>query len=110
MQGRVCPVEDILSRQPDLRVLRDPPTLVGRRIRYVLLFHLEPESTGVRRCKVRAYAWTDPAFFSRLEMMDKRMSTVLSETIYRVAKNDFQHANPNEMRSRGQNISRQAPF
>lgn len=105
MKGRVCPVEDILSRQPDLRVLRDPPSLVGQRVRYVLLFHLEPGSTSVRRCKVRAYAWTDPTLCARLESLHKEVSAIFAETVFEEAKEDFEKSDPNEMRTKRMNPS-----
>lgn len=100
MDGRVCHVDDILSRQPDLRVLRDPPTLAGQRVRYVILFHLEPGNASVRRCKVRAYAWTVPSLGARLEMMDKQMSAMLAQSVFAVAKRDFENSDPNEIRAR----------
>lgn len=100
MNGRVCPVEGILSKQPNLRVLQDPPSLVGQRVRYVLLFHLEPESSEVQRCKVRAYAWTDRTLCSRLETLNSNMSSTLAKTVFDVAKEDFENGDPKEMRAR----------
>jgi len=103
MEGRVCPIADILSRQPGLRVLRDPPGLVGQRVRYVLLFHLDPGSKDVRRCKVRAYAWTDPCLTPRLEALNKEMSALFARTIFNVAKENFKTSDPNEIRAGGVN-------
>lgn len=105
MGGRVSSVEEILSRQPDLRVLRDPPSLVGQRIRYVLLFHLDPEDSEVTRCKLRAYAWTDPSLCLKLQLMNPMVSTMLAQTVFDEAKKDFEERDPNEIRSRGRNPS-----
>jgi len=100
-ESRVCLVENILSRQPQLRVLRDPPSLAGRRVRYVLLFHLDPESNaGVRRCKVRAQAWTDPALHSR-HLMDKVVSVMLANSVFSAAKANFEKGDPDEVRAGG---------
>jgi len=101
MNGRVRPVEDILSKQPDLRVLRDPPSLMGQRVRYVLVFNLDPSNATVRRCKVRAYAWTVPLLLSTLETLDKTMSMLFAETIFEVAKEDFDNSDPDDVRARG---------
>lgn len=110
MGGRVCPVEGILSRQPDLRVLRDPPSLEGQRVRYVLVFHLDPGNATVRRCKVRAYAWTVPSLCSQFEMLDKGVSALLAETIFEMAKEDFERGDPDKLRARKANPSLQPPF
>jgi len=101
MEGRISPVQDILSRQPNLRVLRDPPTLTGQRVRYVLVFHLDPGDANIRRCKVRAYAWTVPSLRSTLETLDKRVSKIFAETVFRAAKEDFEKSNPDALRARG---------
>lgn len=102
MSGRVCPVEEILSKQPDLRVLRDPPSLVGRRVRYVLMFHLDPGNSQVRRCKVRAYAWTvPPSVHLELEALDKGMSAFFAQTVFDLAKRHFEQGDPNQIRSGG---------
>jgi len=107
--GSVSPVEDILSKQPNLRVLRDPPSLIGQRVRYVLVFHLDPGNQSVRRCKVRAYAWTVPSLCC-LESLDKRMSAFFAETVFEVAKMDFENADPDQVRARGSDGSLQLFF
>jgi len=103
IEGRVCLIEDILSKQPNLRVLRDPPGLAGQRVRYVLLFHLDPASTDVRRCKVRAHAWTDRLLSSRSAVLDKDVSALLAGSIFEAAKEIFKNGNPNELIDRGEN-------
>jgi hypothetical protein len=104
----VSPVEDILSKQPDLRVLRDPPSLIGQRVRYVLMFHLDPGDAKVQRCKVRAYSWTFPSL-REVESLDKNMSALFAQTVFNLAKRDFETGDPNEIRARGQNPPSQ-PF
>lgn len=89
----------ILERQPNLKVLRDPPSLVGQRVRYVLLFHYDPENAAVARCKVRALAWTDPSLTSRAPI-DKEVSRRGAEGVFIVAKIDFEKNDPNELRAR----------
>lgn len=96
--GKVCSIEHILSKQPNLRVLRDPPpSLEGKRVRYVLIFHLDPENSSVQRCKVRAYAWTIPSFPAILRRLDKTLSTIVAETVYSVAKKQFEQDDPKEI-------------
>lgn len=104
----MCLIEDILSKQPNLRVLHDPPGLAGQRVRYVLLFHLDPESKDVRRCKVRAYAWTVRSLSSRLAVLDKDLSALFAGNIFDVARENFKNGNPNELRDRGENLSLQS--
>lgn len=94
VNGRVCSVEDILSKQPNLKVLQDPPSLVGHRIRYVLMFHLDPGDAQVQRFKVRAYAWTNPMICSKLEEVDKDISSFLAQTVFDEAKEDFEKRDP----------------
>ena len=100
MDGRVCAVEEILKRQPGLKVLRDPPSLAGQRVRCVMIFHFDSGNAGFARCKVRAQAWTDPFLHSR-PPMDKGMSMILAESVFSVAKMDFEQHDPNMVRARG---------
>jgi hypothetical protein len=100
IKGRVCAVEGILERQPELRVLRDPPSLAGQRIRCVMAFHFDPENATVARCKVRAQAWTDPSLHSRFPV-DKETSMMLAKSIFDVAKEDFEESDPDVIRARG---------
>lgn len=99
MAGSVCPVEEILSQQPNLKVLRDPPSLAGQRTRCVLAFHYRSEKSTVVMCKVRAQAWTDPLILSRWYSLDKEMSTLLATTVFDVAKAEFAKGNPDRMRA-----------
>jgi len=98
MGGKVCDVEGILSRQPGLKVLRDPPSLAGQRVRCVMVFHFDSENTTVARCKVRAQAWTDPALHTRLSL-DNETSAILAGGVFHVAKMDFEGSNPDELRA-----------
>jgi len=100
MKGQVCPVEAILSRQPDLKVLRDPPSLAGQRVRCVMVFHLDIENATVARCKVRAQAWTDPSLHLRCPV-DKETSMMLAKSVFNVAKADFEESDPDEIRAGG---------
>lgn len=100
MDGRVCAVEKILERQPDLKVLRDPPSLAGQRVRCVMVFHFDSGHAGVARCKVRAQAWTDPSLHSR-PPMDKDMSMMLAGSVFNVAKADFEKRDPEVIRAVG---------
>lgn len=98
MCGKVCPVEAILSKQPQLKVLRDPPSLVGQRVRCVMVFQFDSGDTGVARCKVRAQAWTDPSLHMRLSL-DDEMSAMLAESVFSVAKTDFEMGDPDKLRA-----------
>ena len=95
----MCPVEDVLSRQPDLKVLRDPPTLAGQRVRWVMMFRYDSEGAAVARCKVRAQAWTDPSLQSGGYPMNKEMSRFLASTIFDMARSDFEDGKPDEIRA-----------
>ena len=99
MVGRVCTVEEILSRQPNLKVLRDPPTLAGQRVRCVLTFHYIPEQASVTMCKVRAQAWTDPSLNERWGSLDKEMSSLFAENIFDVVKTQFAKGDPDKIRA-----------
>ena len=87
-----------MSRQPELKVLRDPPSLTGQRVRCVMVFHFDTENTTVARCKVRAQAWTDPSLNMRLPV-DKETSAVLAQTVFSVAKVDFETKDPDALRA-----------
>jgi hypothetical protein len=99
MAGTVSPVEDILSRQPNLKVLRDPPSLAGQRVRCVMAFHYNPGQAAVTMCKVRAQAWTDPSLNSLWGLLDKEISTVLSETIFDMVKEQCEKGDPERIRA-----------
>lgn len=94
----MCDVEDILKKQPELKVLRDPPSLAGQRVRCVMVFHFDTEGSTVARCKVRAQAWTDPALHTR-HPLDKEMSMRLADGVFHVAKTDFEKNNPDQLRA-----------
>jgi len=104
MDGRVCAVEGILSRQPELKVLRDPPSLTGQRVRCVIVFHFDSENTTVARCKVRAQAWTDPSLHMRLPV-DREMSAILAQSVFHVAKVDFETKDPDTLRAGGTRVT-----
>ncbi|KAF9644762.1 hypothetical protein BDM02DRAFT_872609 [Thelephora ganbajun] len=99
MNGRVCAIEEILSRQPELKVLRDPPSLVGQRVHYVMAFYFDPANTKISRCKIRAQAWTDPSIGSRWHLLDKEISAFLAMKVFDLAKSDFEKGDPNKMRA-----------
>ena len=99
MTGSVCPIEQILSRQPNLKVLRDPPTLAGQRVRCVAAFLYDSGQAGAIMCKVRAQAWTDPSLDSRWSSLDKEMSGFFAESVFEVIKAQFEEGNPDQIRS-----------
>lgn len=98
MGGKICAVEAVLSQQPQLKVLRDPPSLAGQRVRCVMVFHFDSGETGVARCKVRAQAWTDPSLHTRFPV-DNEMSAILAEGVFHVAKIDFEKNDPDKLRA-----------
>ena len=98
MSGRACPVDEILSQQPNLKVLRDPPSLAGLRVRCVMTFHYA-KLDGVTMCKVRAEAWTDPSLYSKWYSMDPTVSAVLAGTIFESAKLQIEKGDPEKMRA-----------
>jgi len=98
MSGRVCPVDEILSQQPNLKVLRDPPGLSGPRVRCVMTFHYA-KLDDVTMCKVRAEAWTDPSLNTKWYSMDPPVSALLAETIFESARLQIEKGDPDKMRA-----------
>jgi len=98
ISGRVCPVEEILSKQPGLKVLRDPPSLAGQRVRFVMMFRFDPGNTAITRCKVRAQAWTDPSLHLG-SPVDKVTSMFLAESVFDAAKVHFEKSDPDKIRA-----------
>ena len=99
MRGSVCAVEDILSRQPNLKVLRDPPTLEGERVRCVLTFHYSPGEGPIKVCKVRAQAWSDPLLYPMWYSLSMEASRLLANGIFNFARTEFATGNPNKIRA-----------
>lgn len=92
------PVDEILSEQPNLKVLRDPPGLSGMRVRCVMTFHYT-KLDGFEMCKVRAEAWTDPSLHTRWYSMDPAVSALLAATIFESAKLQIEKGDPDKMRA-----------
>jgi len=98
MSGRVSPVDEILTEQPNLKVLRDPPGLSGLRVRCVMAFHYT-KLDGYSMCKVRAEAWTDPSLQTKWYSMDPTVSALLAETIFESARLQIEKGDPEKMRA-----------
>lgn len=104
MGGSVCPVEDILSRQPNLKVLRDPPSLADeQRVRCVLTFHYRPGQGPIEVCKVRAQAWSVPLLYPIWCSLGGEASTLLANGIFDLAKTEFGTGAPDKIRAREMN-------
>lgn len=58
-RGCIRTAEEILAELPQLHIMRDPPTLVGKRVRYVMVFHFE-EAGKPRQSFMRARSWELP--------------------------------------------------
>ena len=42
-RGCIRTAEEVLTESPQLQIMRDPPPLIGKRVRYVTVFHFEEE-------------------------------------------------------------------
>ena len=58
-QGCIRLAEEVLGENPQLQIMRDPPPLIGKRIRYVTVFHFEEEGKP-RQSFLRARSWELP--------------------------------------------------
>lgn len=93
--GRICAVEEMLNRQPRLTNLRDPPSLVGQRVRCVLVFHSNPRKAST---EVRGLTYTDPSL--RLSCpLNKVMSVALAKGVFDLAKAEFENVDPDKIRA-----------
>lgn len=52
-------MEEDLAESPRLQIMRDPPPLIGKRIRYATVFHFEGEDKP-RQSFVRGLSWKLP--------------------------------------------------
>jgi len=95
MDGRLYSVEEILDREPSLTNIRDPPDLVGQRVRCVLMFHSD---VGNPITEMRGLAYMDPGLRSR-SPLDKGLSMLMADTAFRVAKDELEKGNPDEIRA-----------
>ena len=57
--GCIRIAEEVLAENPQLQIMRDPPPLIGKRVRYITVFHLEEEGK-LRQTILRARAWALP--------------------------------------------------
>ena len=89
-------MDEILDRHPRLTNLRDPPDLVGQRVRCVLVFH--PKNSRNPTFAVRGLAYTDPSLCLG-SSIDKEMSRNLAKKIFDVAKVEFEEADPDKIRA-----------
>lgn len=58
-RGLVRTAEEILAESPKLQIMKDPPPLIGKRIRYVMVFHFD-EKGKPRESFMRARSWELP--------------------------------------------------
>jgi len=72
--------------------IRDPPSLVGQRIRCVLVFHSGPRNATI---EVRGLTCTVPLW----ETMDKEMSSMFAGGVFDLANADFENGDPDEIRA-----------
>lgn len=59
-RGRIRTAEEVLAENPKLQIMRDPPPLVGKRIRYVMVFHFQ-EAGKPKDSFMRARSWELPS-------------------------------------------------
>ena len=57
--GCIRTAEEVLAENPQLQIMRDPPPLIGKRIRYGTVFHFEEEGKP-KQCFLRARSWELP--------------------------------------------------
>jgi hypothetical protein len=58
-RGCIRAAEEVLAENPQLHIMRDPPPLVGKRVRYVMVFHFE-EAGKPKQSFMRARSWELP--------------------------------------------------
>lgn len=58
-RGCIRTADEVLAESPRLQIMRDPPPLIGRRIRYVTVFHFEEEGKP-KQSFLRARSWELP--------------------------------------------------
>jgi len=87
-----------LRRQPGLKVLRDPPSLAGQRVRFVMMFRFDPGGSAITRCKVRAQAWTNPSLDLGCPV-DQATSMFLAGIVFEAAKVHFEKSDPDKIRA-----------
>jgi len=58
-RGCIRTAEEVLAETPNLQIMRDPPPLIGKRIRYAMVFHFEEEGKP-RQSFVRGRSWELP--------------------------------------------------
>jgi len=56
--------EEVLAENTQLQIMRDPPLLIGKRVRYVMVFHFEEEGKP-RQSYLRARSWELPTNLER---------------------------------------------
>lgn len=58
-RGCIRTAEEVLAESPHLQIMRDPPPLIGKRIRYATVFHFEEEGKPMQSF-LRARSWELP--------------------------------------------------
>lgn len=95
MDGRLYSVEEILKREPSLTNIRDPPDLVGKRVRCVLVFYSD---SGKSIMEMRGLAYVAPGLLTSAPL-DKGLSMLMADTAFRVAKEELEKGDPDEIRA-----------
>ena len=49
-KGCIRLAETVLAETPQLQIMRDPPSLLGKRVRYAMVFHFEEEGEARQSC------------------------------------------------------------
>ena len=58
-RGCIRTTEEVLAESPQLQIMRDPPPLMGKRVRYAMVFHFEEEGQP-KQSFMRARSWELP--------------------------------------------------
>ena len=82
--GCIRIAEEVLAENPQLQIMRDPPPLIGKRVRYITVFHLEEEGKP-RQTLLRARAWALP---KNLDPYKDR-PTGWDDAVYKVIRSIF---------------------
>lgn len=91
----MIPLVEILALHPGLTNLRDPPNLVGKRLRSVLVFRSSHKDNAA--VEIRGLAYTVPGLHFT-DDSDKETSEALGMSAFSTAKADFKSGDPGDMR------------
>jgi len=49
-KGCIRLAEEVLAETPQLQIMKDPPSLIGKRVRYAMVFHFEEKGQARQSC------------------------------------------------------------